>query len=235
MEEWGLIGWLWTENAGTRRFFVVSKAISSDILHTATTKDFGWRNGGLCDSFNIWSSEMFFTHACWFLACLNVFSTYKKIQREGCSCWSFRVTEESTSIHVKGLMLIWLLTVERLHRSCAFWISTVLFRQAAHLCLHNHVHRTSCRWWTNAKGTRARLILLLSSKVYLVIEVPVLYWGHHGDGACCPQLRQASRKSLLAAFLRCRSLPKVKRSTTVALCSLRGGRQTIQSSWEMSL
>lgn len=47
---------------------------------------------------------------------------------------------------VKGLMLIWLiLNVERLCRSCIFWISTVLFRQAAHFQLHNHVRRTGCR------------------------------------------------------------------------------------------
>ena len=31
----------------------MSKAISSDILHTATTKDLGQRNGGLCSRFNV--------------------------------------------------------------------------------------------------------------------------------------------------------------------------------------
>lgn len=46
---------------------------------------------------------------------------------------------------VKGLMLSWLiLSVERLCRSCIFWISTVVLGQAAQSQLHNRVRRTGC-------------------------------------------------------------------------------------------
>lgn len=41
----------------------MSKAINSDKLHTATTKDLGQSNGGLCGGFNVRTSEMGFLHA----------------------------------------------------------------------------------------------------------------------------------------------------------------------------
>lgn len=78
MEEWELIGWLWAENAGSRRFFVMSKAISCDILRTAATQDLGQRNAGLYSSFNIWTSEMVFMHACRFAGLCKCFQQVLK-------------------------------------------------------------------------------------------------------------------------------------------------------------
>jgi len=47
---------------------------------------------------------------------------------------------------VKGPMLIWLIVgVERLCRACIFWISTVLFGQAARFQSHSRGRRTGCR------------------------------------------------------------------------------------------
>lgn len=63
MEELELTGWLWAESASSRRFFVVSKAINSDNLRTATAKDLRQSNGGLYGGFNVWTGEKGFFRA----------------------------------------------------------------------------------------------------------------------------------------------------------------------------